>query len=161
MCARFIGSMLMHINVEKDVRQGLNMMKYAVNHRENFTQVHPAFFVGFFQFAISLTVEFNVMLILTTLENILSVIMKFVSLASIANIPRLYFNSIQSHKALKFGELVIPITKHRKDNPLNGAPLSFKLMRFVYKLFRIIFCSVSFYFMPFLAIGINFQFMIN
>ena len=47
MCARFIGSMLMHINVEKDVRQGLMMMKYAVNHRENFHNVYPAYFVGF------------------------------------------------------------------------------------------------------------------
>lgn len=30
--ARFVGSMLMHFNVEKDVRHGLIMMKYAVNH---------------------------------------------------------------------------------------------------------------------------------
>lgn len=30
--ARFIAGLLMHINVEKDVRNGLNMMKYAVNH---------------------------------------------------------------------------------------------------------------------------------
>ena len=31
--ARFMASLFMHINVEKDVRQGINMMKYAVNHR--------------------------------------------------------------------------------------------------------------------------------
>ena len=32
MIARFIGSMMMHINCEKDVRNGINMMKYSVNH---------------------------------------------------------------------------------------------------------------------------------
>ena len=33
-CARFLASMFMHINVEKDVNQGIKFMKYAVNHRE-------------------------------------------------------------------------------------------------------------------------------
>jgi len=46
-CGRFLASMLMHINVERDVKVGLNMMKYALNHRENFTNLYPAFFVGF------------------------------------------------------------------------------------------------------------------
>jgi len=34
MLSRFIASMFMHINVEKDVRSGIGMMKYAVNHHE-------------------------------------------------------------------------------------------------------------------------------
>ena len=32
LAARFIASMMMHLNVEKDIRNGLTMMKYAVNH---------------------------------------------------------------------------------------------------------------------------------
>lgn len=32
MAARFIAAMMMHLNVEKDVRNGISMMKYAVNH---------------------------------------------------------------------------------------------------------------------------------
>ena len=31
-CVRYIASLMMHLNVEKDVRNGLSMMKYAVNH---------------------------------------------------------------------------------------------------------------------------------
>lgn len=161
MCARFVGSMLMHINVEKDVRSGLMMMKYCLNHRENFTNIYPAFFVGFFQFAISLTVELNVMLILTTMNEILGVIMKFVSLASIANIPRFYYASLVNHKSCSFGDLKLPITKYRKDNPLKGASTGVFILRGIYKVFRIFFCSVSFYFMPFIAIFINFKFMID
>ena len=36
MIARFMASMMMHINVENHIRNGLSMMKYAVNHYENF-----------------------------------------------------------------------------------------------------------------------------
>lgn len=47
MVARFIASMMMHINVEKDVRAGITIMKYVVNHYDNFTNAYPAFFIGF------------------------------------------------------------------------------------------------------------------
>jgi len=106
-------------------------------------------------------VEFNVMLILTSLPEILNIIMKFVSLASIANIPRFYYASLVNHKSCGFGDLKLPITKYRKDNPLEGAGCGVYIIRFIYKFFRIFFCSVSFYFMPFIAIFINFKFMID
>jgi len=32
MTARFVASMMMHINVEKDVRAGFTIMKYSMNH---------------------------------------------------------------------------------------------------------------------------------
>ena len=48
-----------------------------------------------------------------------------------------------------------------KDNPLEGAECGVYVIRFIYKFFRIFFCSVSFYFMPFIAIFINFKFMIK
>ena len=44
---RFIASIMMHFNVKKDVWKGIQMMKYAVNHPDNFDQVHPAFLVAF------------------------------------------------------------------------------------------------------------------
>jgi len=46
-CARFMASMFMHINVEKDVKHGICMMKYAVNHYKNFTNPYAAFLFGF------------------------------------------------------------------------------------------------------------------
>jgi len=95
------------------------------------------------------------------MPEILGVIMKFVSLASIANIPRFYFASLVNHKACAFGDLKLPITKYRKDNPLKGASFGVYAIRFIYKTFRVFFCSVSFYFMPFIAIFINFKFMID
>ena len=67
MIARFIASAFMHINVEKDVRAGISMMKYAINHFENFTNPYPPFFIGLLQFIISVFVEINVMFILSAM----------------------------------------------------------------------------------------------
>jgi len=94
MVSRFIASMFMHINVEKDVRSGISMMKYAQNHPENFTNVYPPFFIGLFLTLNSFLVELNVMLILSSIPDILNVIMKYVSLCAIANLPRFYFASL-------------------------------------------------------------------
>ena len=105
MVARFMASMMMHINVEKDVRNGIAMMKYACNHHDQFTNVYPSFMIGFLMMSCSFIVEINVMIILSSLPDILGVIMKYVSLAAIANIPRFYYNSLVEHKALSFGGL--------------------------------------------------------
>jgi hypothetical protein len=74
------------------------MMKYAVNHYENFNNVVPAFTLALSSTIISLVVEINVMIILSSMPNVLGVVMKYVSLAAIANIPRFYFASLVEHK---------------------------------------------------------------
>ena len=53
------------------------------------------------QTMIGLFVEFNVMLILTTIPDVIGVIMKYVSLAGIVNVPRLYFASLTSEHVLR------------------------------------------------------------
>jgi hypothetical protein len=131
-------------------------MKYTINHSENFIIVGPPFFVGFFDFFINIGIEFNVMLILSTTEDIMGVLLKFVSLSAINRIPGLFFNSINYHKATGFGGLKVPIMNFRKNNPLKGAHWTLHAMRFVYKLLRISFCSIGFYFMPYIAILVNF-----
>jgi hypothetical protein len=113
MVARFVASMMMHINVEKDVRGGINMMKYAVNHPENFNNVIPAFFMGLNSTIISLIVEINVMIILSSMPNILGVVMKYVSLAAIANIPRFYYASLVEHRMAAVSNISLKITNFR------------------------------------------------
>jgi len=46
MGARFVCSILMHLQVEGDVRQGLRMMKYVTNHPFDFSNPGAAFFVA-------------------------------------------------------------------------------------------------------------------
>ena len=90
------------------------MMKYAVNHRKCFTNVYAAFAFGLAQTVICMIVEINVMMILTTITDVVNVIMKYVSLAAIANIPRFYFASLtQEHLLIKVNGMKLPITVYR------------------------------------------------
>ena len=82
--------------------------------------------------------------------------MKFVSLTVFVKIPGFYAASLVNHRGVKLCDLKLPVTKFRKDQPIKGKGCVLHVMRFFYKLFRLFFCSVSFYFMPFMAIIINF-----
>jgi len=113
MIARFIASAFMHINVEKDVRAGISMMKYVVNHYDNFTNCYPPFFLGLFGTIISLIVEINVMVILSSMGDVLSVINKYVSLAAIVNIPRFYYSSLVDHRITSCNAVKLEVTKFR------------------------------------------------
>ena len=161
MISRFIGSMMMHINCEKDVRNGINMMKYSINHYKQFNNVYPAFFIGLMQVIISLIVEINVMIILSSMPNVLGVVCKYVSLAAIGNIPRFYYNSLVEHRMSDVKNLSLKITNFRHMDPLKDAPYQIKILRIIYKFWKLIFSSWSFYFMPFTAIFLNFNFMVG
>jgi len=160
MAARFISSMLMHFIVEDDSRHSLNMMKYCLNHRHHFINIYPPYFIAFTVYMVALMLEMNIMLILSTTEDFMWLLLKFVSLTAINRIPGFFFTSIKHHKATGFGELKLPIRYWRKDNPLEGAGFPVHFLRFVYKTLRVFFCSVGFYFFPYIAIFINFKFMI-
>ena len=110
--ARFVAAMFMHINVEKDIKNGINLMKYVVNHSENFTNYYAPFMFGLLNAIICIIVELNVMLILTSMSDVVGVIMKYVSLAAIANIPRFYFGSLTAeHKLTACKDMKLEITK--------------------------------------------------
>lgn len=89
------------------------MMKYAVNHPRNFKNVHTGFFMGFLLAFINFLTELTVILVLLSLPNILEVVMKYVSLMAVSNVPRFYFNSIVEHKLLNVVGIKLPITNHR------------------------------------------------
>ena len=161
MVARFLGSLLMHMNVEKEITAGLKMMKYACNHHDRFTNIYPPFMIAWASVCINLCVEANVMIILSTMPNVMNVIMKYVSLAAIANIPKFYYNSMLEHKMLNCNKKGIQIVNFRHQGRLKTAPIQIKFMRLIYKVFRTFFASVSYYFNPFLAVFLNFTFMIS
>jgi len=138
------------------------MMKYATNHWKQFSNpVHP-FMVGLVSTMIALFIEFNVMVVLSALPDLLGIIVRYVSLASIAKVPAIFFGSLtNSTICAKLQGKKLAIIEHRHDNPLKGAPTHVYLMRYVYKMFRIVFCSFLFYFTPFSTIFLNARFMVG
>jgi hypothetical protein len=159
--ARFSASIFMHVYVEKDVRNGLNMMKYVVNHHDNFENPYVSFLFGLLLFLLSWVIELNVMLVMTSLHNVMSISMKYISLAAIGEIPKIYFKSMKDNKMIQVNGLPLQITKTRVDKPLKGASCTIFIMRYIYKVCRTTFCAFGYYFMPFVAIFINGKFMIS
>jgi hypothetical protein len=137
-------------------------MKYSINHYGNFTTPYPAFFLAFLHFFVNIAVEVNVIIILTSIQDVLETLMKYVALAVASNIPKFYFNSLLSdNKMTKVNQKSILITKRRTEHqPLKDANWSILFLRFVYKSVRILFCSFSYYFMPFMAIVLNMKYMV-
>jgi hypothetical protein len=121
----------MHLNVEKDVRNGLSMMKYAVNHPNNFKNLHAAFFIAFLLSTTSMLIEITVILVLVSLPNVLEVIMKYVSLCAIAHLPRFYYSSLVEHKLLGVTALSLDIVNFRHFNHMSKASWDVKFMRFI------------------------------
>jgi len=91
-------------------------------------------------------------MVLVSLPNVLEIIMKYVSLSAIANIPRFYYNSLIDHKLLMVSSLKVDIINFRSQNRMKDAPLYVKLGRLIHKSMRILFCCWSYYFMPFTAL---------
>ena len=57
------------------------------------------------------------MIILSSMPNILGVVMKYVSLAAIANIPRFYYNSLVEHRMAEVKDMKLKITQFRYMTP--------------------------------------------
>jgi|APCry1669189534_1035231.scaffolds.fasta_scaffold200319_1 hypothetical protein len=81
---------MMHLNNEIEIRQGLTLAKYVVNHpfrfknsryidkngveRANISNIMPPFFLGICQALMGITVELITLIYLTGLTNLLSVV---------------------------------------------------------------------------------------
>lgn len=115
---RLISSIMMHLNVEPDIRQGIELMKYAINHpikfrtiKKNYEKEKPetinyegvkrrafcAFLLGFNQATIAIVAEVLVIVFLNTLSSLLLIIMKYVSLAAVVKFDDMYAASLGKH----------------------------------------------------------------
>ena len=172
--ARFLASLFMHICMEAEERRGLRMMKYAINHSEDFHNPYVAFLFGFVSVSINYMVEVCVILILTSKLNVMDVVMAYTGFFPIINLPYFYFETFRHRKIclMKDGKMDIAnfevvesieltFTKFRRDKPLEGASCGLKVLRFIYKTYKTYHNSFNFYFMPFSVIIINYKFMIT
>jgi len=129
--ARFITSMMMHIIVEKDLAHSLNMMKYLVNHHQHFVNPYASFLFGFLSFIISLHVEINALVIFASMTNVTGIVVKYVAIAAIINIPRFYVLCISDNIGLDCINVQLKVINFRKDNKLKDAPCGIRCLRLV------------------------------
>ena len=101
LAARFVCSIMMHLQVSADEAQGLQMMKYLVNHPEEFAAPYLAFSVGTLQFFTGFITELACIIFLGSLNNPIAVIIRFIALGSIAKIDNFYFGALPSASSFK------------------------------------------------------------
>lgn len=115
---RLVSSIMMHLNVEPDIRQGIQLMKYAINHPWKFRtikqghenedintvqysgvkrRVFCAFLLGLSQATVGIVAEILVIVYLSSLSNLLKIIMKYVSLAAVVKFDNMYAATLYNH----------------------------------------------------------------
>ena len=167
MGARFVCVILMNLQVEGDVRQGLKLMKYVTNHPFNFMSPKTVFTIGMMQFVGGVAAEFFCVLYLCSLTKSIDVIIRYVALASIAKVDDIYFAALaKTHPLKKVATRKEPlvVSIHRRD--VNDAikdgrienERAFRIQRFIFKTVRMVYTSFIYYFLPFLVVVVPYWF---
>lgn len=99
--ARFVCTILMHLQVEGDIRQGLNMMKYSVNHWNSFRNPKTAFIIGYMQMSGGIATELCCMIYLASIDNTIDTVIKFIALGNIAKVDDFYAGALAGDYPLK------------------------------------------------------------
>ena len=98
--ARFICGMTMHVALSSRINEGMNMMKYSLNHQWKFVHWTFAYLAGFMQTISAVCVELcNFVVIVTSIE-IIDIVMNFMALVVISEFGQ-YFYSAYTEKELK------------------------------------------------------------
>ena len=143
----------MHLQVEGDMRQGLQMMKYSINHSYAFCNPWYAYFVALMQCIGGICAEVSCIAFLCSLNNPIEVIIRFVAFASIGKVDNFYAAALPSENKIKRDSDPMKIVKHRRDfEKKENKAMSFFITRFIYKGMRILYTSCIFYYLPYLAL---------
>jgi hypothetical protein len=114
---------MMHLQVEGDVIQGQAIMKFAANHPLQFDDPKIAWCVGFMQFITSLMAEVCCLFYISTINNTLDVIIKFMAISKISKVGELYSNSMPNDNKLKFkAKKNSPEKEEKVDKPEDKKP---------------------------------------
>merc|ERR1719265_1308481 len=102
----------MHLIVEPDIRNGIALMKYSVNHPWMFKGARtsrdsmdinpsacvPGFFLGLVQTSMGVVTEYMVIVYLSSLSYLMAIIMKFAAMTFIVSVDNMYANAIFENK---------------------------------------------------------------
>jgi len=115
LAARFICTILMHLQVESDIRQGLRMMKYVLNHVDDFSGPVNAFFVGWLQMVGGLLAEIACIVYLCSINTPMDVIIRFIALGSIAKVDDFYASALPDDNRIKGKSKPMYVKLHRRE----------------------------------------------
>lgn len=91
--ARFICAIMLHLTVSDEMQQGLNLMKFAVNMHWMFDWPAVAWLMGFLQLLTVILTELANMVVLTSNETVIDVVMNFLAFSVILDFDNLIFKT--------------------------------------------------------------------
>ena len=92
---RFICGVVLHMALQDELKQGLDNMKYALNHEWRFENWKIAFFSGFLQTTVIVLIEFVNFLAILTSFTTLDVVLNFLALCVISDFDDFFYGSLR------------------------------------------------------------------
>ena len=157
---RVLVSILMHLQVESETRQGIKMMKYVINHTEDFQSPFVAYLIGFCQAFTGVACEFSCVCFLGTLQAPMTIMMKYMALAMVSKVDDFYSGALDGDNRIKGSSTPLKIRNHRRDLDKRAEEHDYGIFfftgRYFYKLVRTFYTSYHFYFFPYTALIITY-----
>jgi hypothetical protein len=124
MIAKLILAVLLHIQLLPQAKQGVNMMKFAMNHPHRFHNWTSGFINGFFYFIIPMAIEIATALYLAPMsEPVVYDLTGYIYLASISIIPMVFAYPLKQdplYKLLISREKPVALTIDRTSSKSNS-----------------------------------------
>ena len=119
--ARFLCGTVLHFNLQSEMRQGLVVMKFSLNHPWKLKSASKAWLTGFAQTLMVIAVEGVNLVILCTNETVMDVVMNFLALVVIADFDdfiAVTLASDQLYKRFLAGDFVLKDDRPDLDHAL-------------------------------------------
>ena len=178
--ARWICATILHLVDSYGVVGSLERMKYTLNHKYKFYAPNRAFIISFLEFTITTTVEVCNISIILAQTNPINIVLNFIAIEIIAQFDEFVYTALRNESGkllieMKIADDVLMIhhtTSSKcgvdelsdvKDQNVNFRKLRIqfkdrdcgnKVGWVVYRILRIFFVSIYFYFLPFFVIGL-------
>ena len=155
--ARFTCAVALHIKITPITRKGIKLFNFCNNQAEHFANELIPVTCGLLQVLTSYLAAGLSVYMLCGRKSVEKCIIDFVALVIIVDITQLYYATMSggSQGGLDFKQFISkPVIKHNMSSDLYMHQRSCcqKMFRIWYKLWRAVFVSVFFYFMPFAVI---------
>lgn len=112
---RFACAFMMHMNMKRIIRDGLNMMKYANNHCHEFSSPICAYMLGLMQLTGGVIAEFSTVFYMCSLTNPIDIIIRFMALSQIADVNCIIYRAVPHNNRICKSLDPLKVTVHRRD----------------------------------------------
>lgn len=92
--ARFICGVILHMKMQDELKTGLSIMKFSLNHHERFDQSYVAFMSGLLQACMIMVVETVNFLAILNAVTVLDIVMNFMALAVISEFDDTFYEAL-------------------------------------------------------------------